>query len=160
MSCRVRPGKLGAMHLSLRCAAIAALLFMMILMPTATRAQAGSAGGSIGNDDKELSGSRDVEQHAPPEHSPDKGSDNFDGVWIFASAGCTGAGAVVQGIISGRRLSFPGGSGEIGPDGALHAVAKGKGLTLTSEGQLSGISGIGTFRRSDGCSGRWTAVKE
>ncbi|MGA7810756.1 MAG: hypothetical protein WCB02_39770 [Bradyrhizobium sp.] len=133
----------------------------MALLPAATRGQAGSAGGSIGNDDKELSGSRDVEQHSPPVPSPPgQGSTSLDGVWIFASAGCNGAGAVARGVISGSRLSFPGGSGEIAADGTLRAFAKGRGFTLTSEGQLSGISGIGTFRRSDGCAGRWTAVKE
>ncbi len=134
-----------------------AALFGAALSAGAALAQSGSAGGSIGNDDKDLSGSRNI----PESSSPNQGSTNFDGVWIFASAGCDGSGAVVQGVVSSGRLAFPGGGGEVGPDGSLHAFAAGRrGLTLTSEGQLSGISGNGTFKRSDGCSGRWTAVKK
>jgi hypothetical protein len=33
-------------------------------------------------------------------------------------------------------------------------------LSWSSSGRFSGSSGSGTFRRSDGCSGTWTASKQ
>jgi hypothetical protein len=36
----------------------------------------------------------------------------------------------------------------------------GGGITYTGAGRLSGRNGSGTFRRSDGCSGTWTASKQ
>jgi hypothetical protein len=40
-------------------------LLALIVSPSATRAQSGSAGGNIGNDDKSLSGSRSAEPERP-----------------------------------------------------------------------------------------------
>jgi hypothetical protein len=34
------------------------------------------------------------------------------------------------------------------------------GITITHVGRLSGRSGSGSFRQSDGCAGRWTASKQ
>jgi len=58
-----------------------------------------------------------------------------------------------------RKDHRQGGSGQVDPDGTLHSVGAGNGMTLTAAGQLSGNTGSGTFNRSDGCVGHWIAIK-
>jgi hypothetical protein len=131
----------------------------------------GSGGGSIGNDDKSISGTRNIE----PEHSSRRstsepetrrtparggggGVSRFDGAWMFVVVGC-GSGNVA-GVIAGARLSVPNGGGSVSPSGALRAVAAANGVTTVASGHLSGAGGGGVFSRSDGCVGRWTAMKQ
>jgi hypothetical protein len=87
---------------------------------------------------------------APPEVN------SFDGRWIFTGAGCRGAGAVIK----AGKVTVRGGGGNVTPDGVIHTVGAGNGMTLTAEGRLSGDSGSGTYDRSDGCSGTWIGVKQ
>jgi hypothetical protein len=102
-----------------------------------------------------LSGAKDDHQtSAPPEPSPTA----FDGRWIFTSAGCKNTGSLPATIRQGRII-VRGGSGQVAPDGTLHSVGAGGGMTLTAEGRLDLESGSGTFDRSDGCSGTWIAIK-
>jgi hypothetical protein len=89
----------------------------------------------------------------PPDTNP------FDGRWIFTGAGCRGAGSVSALIKSGKVI-VRGGGGNVTPDGIIHTVGAGNGLTLTAEGRLSGDSGSGTYDRSDGCSGTWIGIKQ
>jgi hypothetical protein len=42
----------------------------------------------------------------------------------------------------------------------LRAVAAANGMTTVASGHLSGAGGGGVFSRSDGCAGRWTAMKQ
>src|SRR5882724_7172043 len=84
-----------------------ALLLAVALGPGLALAQSGSAGGSIGNDEKSLSGSRDtprsVESSKPSRRSKPEaeeprraarksggggGGGNFDGAWVVNSVGC------------------------------------------------------------------------
>jgi hypothetical protein len=83
---------------------------------------------------------------------------DFDGRWIFTSAGCPHTGSLPATIRKGQ-ITVAGGGGFVSPDGTLHSVGAGGGMTLTAVGQLSGNSGSGTFNRSDGCVGTWIAVK-
>ena len=83
----------------------------------------------------------------------------FDGRWIFTGAGCKGAGSVAATIKNGKVI-VRGGGGSVTPDGIIHTVGAGNGLTLTAEGTLYGDSGSGTYDRSDGCSGTWIGVKQ
>jgi hypothetical protein len=136
----------------------------------------GSAGGSIGNDEKSLSGSRAtpraVESEKParrskPEQSEPRraarksggGGGNFDGAWMVTSIGCGGTttGAVV--VTSGRIIA-EGVSGTVSPSGGVRTVGNFSGVAVNSSGHLSGRSGSGSFRRSDGCGGTWTASKQ
>src|SRR5664279_2435431 len=87
----------------------------LILSPSATLAQSGSAGGSIGNDDKSLSGSRSAEPERPARRSrPDAeeprrstsrrgggggGVSNFDGAWVVVSTGVTCPGTSTSAVI-------------------------------------------------------------
>ena len=174
---------------SLTVLALSAGLFIAI-GPRLASAQSGSAGGSIGNDDKSVSGSRSTprsveepERPAKPSRddsgtprasrrtSPgggggggDSGAGSFDGAWAVVVIGgpmCQGSvtGAVV--ISSGRIIGDGISSGRVSPNGATFtAGATKEGIPYTTSGHLSGRGGSGTFRRSDGCSGRWVASKQ
>ena len=139
-------------------------------------AQAGSTGGSVGVGEKTLSGSRsepssDREEQKPRGRQDQKsggssrrgaGAGNFDGAWSYTVVGtnCPGSssGAI---IISSGRISARGVTGSVSSSGAYHAVATGgRGLVSTATGRLSGNTGGGSFRRSDGCVGHWTASKQ
>jgi hypothetical protein len=142
-------------------------------------AQSGSAGGSIGNDEKSLSGSRStpraVEAEKPARRSKPRpeaeeprraaqgrgggGGGNFDGAWMVTSVGCGGttSGAVV--VTSGRVIA-QGVSGTVSSSGGVRTVGNFDGVAVTSSGRLSSRSGGGFFRRSDGCNGTWSASKQ
>lgn len=134
--------------------------------------QSGSTGGSIGNGDKALSGSRSDRSAEPaPSASPRRskpasneprrsgGGGAADGAWVVTSIGCggTASGAIV--VTSGRIIG-DGLTGSVSANGAARSVYQANGLTSIGSGRLSGRSGAGTFRRSDGCSGTWSAIKQ
>ena len=166
----------NAFQRTLRVALLTAVVSVAI-GPAAALAQSGSAGGSIGNDEKSLSGSREqprsVEEPArrskPEAEEPRRasrksgggggGAGNFDGAWVVVSIGCGGSsrGAVV--VTSGRIIG-EGLTGTVSPNGAARSVGNYNGVTVISSGHVSGRSGSGTFRRSDGCSGTWTSSKQ
>jgi hypothetical protein len=62
-------------------------------------------------------------------------------------------------MIKQGRVIVRGGGGRVEPDGTLHTVGAGGGMTLVAEGHLDQEAGSGTFDRSDGCSGTWIAIK-
>lgn len=152
----------------------------LMISPSTTHAQ-GSAGGSIGNDDKAVSGSRPepraVEKPSRRSRSDDDeprrssrksggggGGGNFDGAWIVNAAGvtCSGTSSNAVVVTSGRIIGNNVTSGRVSPNGAVYATGGGgsSGLTNVTTGRLSGRSGSGTFVQSDGCRGRWTASKQ
>jgi hypothetical protein len=157
--------------------------FSMALMigPNPTYAQ-GSAGGSIGNDDKAVSGSRPepraVERPARRSRADDDeprrslsrksggggGGGSFDGAWIVNAVGltCSGTSSNAVVVTSGRIIGNNVTSGRVSPNGSVYATGGGgsSGLTNVTTGRLSGRSGSGTFVQSDGCRGRWTASKQ
>jgi hypothetical protein len=142
----------------------AALLAAVVaaLSPSGTCAQSGSTGGSIGDENRSLSGPRH-ETERPAEEtspvSPEERENKFDGAWIFTSAGCPHTGSLPA-IITGGKIVVQGGGGQVSPDGTLHSVGAGNGMTVTAVGQLSGSTGAGSFKRSDGCVGSWIAIKQ
>jgi hypothetical protein len=87
------------------------------------------------------------------------GGGSFDGAWMVTSVGCGGSstGAVV--VTSGRIIA-QGVSGNVSAGGGVRTVGNFQGMTVTSSGRLSGRSGSGSFRRSDGCNGTWSASKQ
>jgi hypothetical protein len=93
-----------------------------------------------------------------PRATPEEDNRSFDGKWTFTSAGCRHTGSLVALIIDGK-IVVRGGSGQVDPDGTLHSVGAGNGMTLSAVGRLSGNTGAGTFNRSDGCVGSWIAIK-
>jgi hypothetical protein len=158
--------------------------FSMAIMinPNTTYAQ-GSAGGSIGNDDKAVSGSRPapraVERPARQSRSDDDeprrsssrksgggggGGGSIDGAWIVNAVGvtCSGTSSNAVVVTSGRIIGNTVTSGRVSPSGSVYATGGGgsSGVTNVTTGRLSGRSGSGTFVQSDGCRGRWTASKQ
>jgi hypothetical protein len=147
--------------------------------PNTSYAQ-GSAGGSIGNDDKAVSGSRPepraVEKPSRRSRSDDDeprrasrkssggggGGGSFDGAWIVNAVGvtCQGSSSNAVVVTSGRIIGNNVTSGRVGPNGSVYATGGSSGLTNVTTGRLSGRSGSGTFVQSDGCRGRWTASKQ
>ncbi|MCK1360621.1 hypothetical protein [Bradyrhizobium sp. 199] len=160
--------------------ALALLLTAALASPCAL-AQSGSAGGSIGNDEKSLSGSRQdrsSDRSAEPAPSARRskpaaeeprsssrrsggggGGGGFDGAWVVTSVGCGGttSGAVV---VSSGKVIGQGVTGTVSPSGAVSTVGEGDGVTFTGSGRLGARSGSGTWRRSDGCGGTWTSAKQ
>jgi hypothetical protein len=165
-------------------AALLGFSMALTISPDTTHAQ-GSAGGSIGNDDKAVSGSRPepraVEKPSRRSRSDDDeprrssrksggggggggGGGSFDGAWIVNAVGvtCSGTSSNAVVVTSGRIIGNNVTSGRVSPNGSVYATGGGgsSGLTNVTTGRLSGRSGSGTFVQSDGCRGRWTASKQ
>jgi hypothetical protein len=161
--------------------AMFALLLSVAFAPGAAFAQSGSTGGSIGNDEKSLSGSRAtpraVETEKParrskPRSEPEEprrtsrrsgggGGNNFDGVWVVTGVGVTCQGSSSNPIVitSGKIIGNTA-RGTVSSGGVVNGTAQGNGLTMITTGRLSGRSGGGSWRQSDGCTGTWTASKQ
>jgi hypothetical protein len=121
-----------------------------------TEAVIGGGGGMAFLSEPRDETARPAEETPAP--SPPEDSKNFDGAWTFTSAGCPHTGSLPA-MITGGRIIVKGGSGQVDPDGTLHSVGAGGGMTLTAVGRLLGNTGSGTFNRSDGCVGSWIAIK-
>lgn len=137
-------------------------LFGMLYNPSDALASSRHGEAAIGGDRMAfLSEPRDEAVRPgeePPAPSPLDDSKNFDGAWTFTSAGCPHTGSLPA-MITGGKIIVKGGSGQVDPDGTLHSVGAGGGMTLTAVGRLLGSTGSGTFSRSDGCVGNWIAIK-
>jgi hypothetical protein len=141
------------------------------------RAQSGSAGGSIGNDEKSLSGPREAPRTVEPSKpardrkpeaprraarkgSSDGGGGNFDGAWVVNAVGATCGASTERLVITGGRIAGELSTGQVSPNGSTTSAGSVSGLSWNSSGHFSGRSGSGSFVRSDGCAGRWTASKQ
>jgi hypothetical protein len=161
--------------------ALFSFLISAALPTEATLGQSGSAGGSIGNDEKSLSGSREkprtVEpsnptRRAKPESDEPRrasrrsggesggGGGNFDGSWVAVAVGTPCGSSTERFVISGGRISGELSSGSVSPNGSTRSGGSVQGLSWNSTGRFSGRAGSGSFVRSDGCTGRWTASKQ
>ena len=161
------------------------MCLLSLLIPfglsSAALAQSGSAGGSIGDDEKSLSGSREKPRSAEPSKparpaKPDSdeprrasrksgsegsgGGGGFDGSWVAVAVGTPCGSSTERFVISGGRISGELSSGSVSPNGATRTGGSVQGLSWTSTGRFSSRSGSGSFVRSDGCTGRWTASKQ
>lgn len=157
-------------------------LLVSVTITGASLAQSGSAGGSIGNEEKSLSGSREapraVESAKPTRRSKPEadeprrasrksggeggssGGGNFDGSWVAVAVGTPCGSSTERFVISGGKISGDLSSGSVSANGATRSGGSVQGVSWTSTGRFSGRSGSGSFVRSDGCSGRWTASKQ
>ena len=156
-------------------------LLLALAMSGGALAQSGSAGGSIGNEEKSLSGAREAPRtvepskparRAKPEADEPRrasrksggegggGGGNFDGTWVSVAVGTPCGSASERFVISGGRISGELSSGSVSPNGATRSGGSAQGLSWTSTGRFSGRTGSGSFKRSDGCTGRWTASKQ
>ncbi len=156
--------------------ALSSLVFAVAVTSLPVLAQSGSAGGSIGNEEKSLSGSRGnpstelapSSQKSKPASGDHRASSrrsgvgrSFDGAWVVVSVGTTCSGSSKTAVVvSSGKIIGQGVDGYVSPSGSASAVSQSNGVTISSVGRLSGRSGSGTFRQSDGCSGRWSATKQ
>jgi hypothetical protein len=149
------------------------------VLPGLARAQSGSAGGSIGNDEKSLSGSRETPRAAEPSkparrskteteapsRAPRKsgggnGGANIDGAWILTSVGTPCGSSTDTVVISSGKMVGQYGTSQVSPNGGVSGIGSAGSLSWTMSGRFSGRSGSGSFRRSDGCAGSWTGAKQ
>lgn len=126
----------------------------------------GSAGGSIGVQEKSVSGDREAPAAAPPRAQPQRsapqpkraatrsGGANYDGAWHVTNVGCGGTPGTA--FISGGRISGGGVSGSVSSSGAVRT----RSAVSVGWGQISGNRASGGFRTNDGCTGRWSAVRQ
>ncbi|MBR1246255.1 hypothetical protein JQ609_04835 [Bradyrhizobium sp. AUGA SZCCT0169] len=149
-----------------------------VALPDIARAQSGSAGGSIGNDEKSLSGSRATprtvapskparrsrpEAEAPrraPRSNAGGGGGNLDGAWVLTSVGTPCGSSTDTVVVSGGKMVGQYGTAQVSPNGSVSGVGSAGSLSWTMSGRFSGRSGGGSFRRSDGCAGSWTGSKQ
>jgi len=136
----------------------------------------GATGGSLGNDNKTLSGSsseppaakparreRSEQRAAPARRGAGEGGSatRFDGMWQITFTGqstvCAGKTASSTLTISGGSV---GGGGNISPSGVLQGVGSSGSVSAVMTGRLSGRGGGGSMQMSNGCTGRWTASKQ
>ena len=131
---------------------------MTLAMPGRATAQSGSAGGSIGNEEKSLSGSREapraVEPSKPARRSKSEadeprrasrkssgegggGSGNFDGSWVSVAVGTPCGSASERFVISGGRISGELSSGSVSPRCDAERRV-GPGLELDQHGAILG----------------------
>ena len=155
-------------HIAFQKQTIAALFVSFLIAAPGIALAQGSAGGSIGNDDKSLSGSRPEPRSVEPErstrrskpqdskpqesepHRTTSGGGSFDGAWVVLSVGCGGSSTNAVVVSSGRIIGEGIVSGRVSSSGAASAVGNaGNGVTVISSGHLSGRSGAGSFRRSE-----------
>ncbi|MDI1264201.1 MAG: hypothetical protein PS018_13185 [bacterium] len=171
------------MKFAARCSiriALLSLLTAAALPDAPVMAQSSSGGGSISNDDKSLSGSREapraVESSRPARRAKPQsdeprrasrpsgggagGGGNFDGSWVAVSVGTPCGSATERFVVSNGSISGELSSGSVSPNGSTRSGGSVQGLSWNSTGRFSGSSGSGTFVRSDGCTGRWTASRQ
>jgi hypothetical protein len=162
----------------LTAAALLSATLAVVALPDLARAQSGSAGGSIGNDEKSLSGSRATPRAAEPSKperrskpeteaparasrkSGGSGGGNLDGAWALTSVGTPCGSSTDTVVITGGRMVGQYGTAQVSPNGAVSGIGSAGSLSWTMSGRFSGRSGSGTFRRSDGCAGSWTGAKQ
>lgn len=145
----------------------AAAVFAIHLQVSSAAAQGGSTGGSIGKQDKSLSGGQDAPstRSAPSSRKSSKsgggGGGNYDGLWNSASWGKTCSDRTTAVVtIAGGRMTSEGFTGQVSGGGSVSGVWAGSGISASVTGRISGNSGSGTFRRSDGCVGSWTLSRQ
>ena len=115
----------------------------IVALPDMARAQSGSAGGSIGNDEKSLSGSRATpraverpkparssrpEAEAPRRASRSSGSGNargggnLDGAWVLTSVGTPCGSSTDTVVITGDKLVGQYGTARVSPNGSTSGI--------------------------------------
>ncbi|YBW40038.1 hypothetical protein ACMYR2_2566 [Nitrobacter sp. TKz-YC01] len=110
--------------------------------------------------------SRPKPPHTRQSNPPARGNlpavGGFDGGWSFTgtSTNCQGSGGGSFTVSGTQVIVSGGGSGRVSRNGAFQASTNaGGGVRLSAVGRLSGNRGGGSYQRSDGCVGRWSAVR-
>jgi hypothetical protein len=90
------------------------------------------------------------------------GANPFDGEWsetiVGESPSCV-ANINTSFTVKDGHFSQPNSTGTVSPNGSAQGRASAAGFTATWTGHFSGNNASGRFQRSDGCTGRWDAVR-
>jgi len=139
-------------------AALLSATLSVVALPGMARAQSGSAGGSIGNDQKSLSGSREAPRAAEPSkparrskpegEEPSRasrksggggnGGSNFDGAWVLTSVGTPCGSSTDTVVITSGRMVGQYGTAQVSPNGSTSGIGAAGSLTWSMSGRLSG----------------------
>ena len=85
---------------------------------------------------------------------------NFDGSWVAVAVGTPCGSSSERITISSGRISGELSTGSVSPNGSTRTGGSVQGLSWNSSGRFSGRTGSGSYVRSDGCTGRWTASRQ
>jgi hypothetical protein len=91
------------------------------------------------------------------------GANPFDGNWAEVIVGenkVCDVNVTTSFTVSNGHLSQPNSSGEVSPNGSARGTASGNGVNATWTGHFAGNKASGRFKRTDGCVGRWSAVRQ
>ena len=122
-------------------AALLSATLASVALPGLARAQ-GSAGGSIGNDEKSLSGSRETPRAAEPSKPTRRskpeadeprrasrksggggnGGGNLDGAWVLTSVGSPCGTSSDTVVITGNRMVGQYGTAQVSPNGSTSGI--------------------------------------
>ncbi len=87
----------------------------------------------------------------------------FDGTWAEVIVGenkVCDVNVTTSFTVSNGHLSQPNSSGEVSANGSARGTASGNGVDATWTGHFAGNKASGRFKRTDGCVGRWSAVRQ
>lgn len=128
-------------------AAVLSATLAVIVLPGVAGAQSGSAGGSVGNDEKSLSGSREapraVETSKPARRSKPEaeeprrtsrksgggGGGNLDGAWVLTSVGSPCGTSSDTVVITGNKMVGQYGTAQVSPNGSTSGIGSAGSLT-------------------------------
>ena len=91
------------------------------------------------------------------------GGNPFDGTWSEVIVGENKVCDVVVNnsfTVTNGHLSQNNSSGEVSANGSARGTAYANGVSATWTGHFSGNKASGRFTRTDGCVGRWSAVRQ
>ncbi len=91
------------------------------------------------------------------------GGNPFDGTWSEVIVGENQQCSVTLNTsftVTNGHLSQPSSSGTVSANGSARGTASSGGYNATWTGHFSGNKAAGRFKRSDGCVGRWSAVRQ
>ena len=91
------------------------------------------------------------------------GANPFDGTWSEVIVGENKVCDVVVNTaftVTNGHLSQNNSSGEVSPNGSARGTAYANGVNATWTGHFAGNKASGRFVRTDGCVGRWSAVRQ
>ncbi|MGB6348709.1 MAG: hypothetical protein WBG10_01655 [Pseudolabrys sp.] len=144
----------------------------VLFEPDAALTQAGSTGGNVGKQDKSVSGAQD--EGAKPPRAQKTSPKPSRSAPARAETGASAASGEWKGVSTGRCIvdwswtlqisgegiiTGSGTTGRVGRGGAGNGTMRVLGKNYHFAGHFGPSRGSGTWKREDGCSGKWTGTK-
>jgi hypothetical protein len=155
---------------SLRTSAIKPHWFLvaiaLLLEPSGVFAQAGSAGGTVGVQEKSTSGGQEREARPRPSKrvsrapaSEGRAAASIDGTWAVSATGRCVPPWQLTFLINNGVISGSGAAGQVSRGGSASGHVLVLALRFDFIGHFGGRQASGTFTGADGCPGTWSATK-